>query len=525
MTLEPSLLNQIRKDWREARRGSKSAIVTRWADSIGISYSRLYAMLDTGRKRKKVMNPIIEKEAAIIALIKKRPPEHRGEICTEDAIKIAIANGAEITSSRSSIDRALRETGMTKRQRRVIRYQAERPNLLHHVDASTSACFYIARELPDGDRVLKMHAGTQHYKNKPVPIRERPWIYGLADDHSGYWIARYVAAEGESFLDTMDFLVWAWAKTDDKPFFGLPEFLKADHGPLMKSDDAARFLEKYGVAVDPSTPENKDAHGKIERPWRTAWQRFERPFFAEDIRSFEITLSELNRRFLNYQAEYNQKPHRFEKRFTRLQMWTKVNQAGGAIPIPIDAMKTAARRFERTVDAAGCFSLDNVMYEVKGLHSAKVWVHTGVIHDHLVVQDKKTRIRYEVEKFSPQGFCDFKGVKETPHQKAAKVSKEVAFHNILHDTDPELPKHVIAFPARVRATFEVCDTFDLQTYLSMDEAIGELTALCGFPIVDDTRDMVAEYILEHGMTRKTVRELAADMNEMMGMIEQEEAHG
>ena len=57
-------------------------------------------------------------------------------------------------------------------KRRVKRFQAERPNQLHHVDAASSKFLYIKQELGDGDYVLKLHAGTMGYMNKPVPDRK-----------------------------------------------------------------------------------------------------------------------------------------------------------------------------------------------------------------------------------------------------------------------------------------------------------------------------------------------------------------
>lgn len=43
----------------------------------------------------------------------------------------------------------------------------------------------------------------------------------------------------------------------------------------MKSPEAQDFFRRCGVEIDPSTPLNKDARGKIERPWRNIWQQFE----------------------------------------------------------------------------------------------------------------------------------------------------------------------------------------------------------------------------------------------------------
>ena len=220
-------------------------------------------------------------------------------------------------------------------KRRVKRFQAERPNQLHHVDAASSKFLYIKQELGDGDYVLKLHAGTMGYMNKPVPIRLRPWIYGLTDDHSGVFVARYVAAYGETAIDNLDFLSWAWRQNEDTPFFGLPEHLKGDKGPMMRGKVAEDFLERLGVDIDESIPGSKEAHGKIERPWRTVWQRFEKPFFdCPDWKKFEISLSELNARLMNFLGEYNDMPHRVKAPATRIQIWKRIYLEGEPVALP-----------------------------------------------------------------------------------------------------------------------------------------------------------------------------------------------
>ena len=300
MAIDAFVMDQVKQDWLLAPRGHKTRIIQKWAQVVGCTAKTLYGMLDTGRKRKGGDRRIegIEESAWIVHQVKKKSPEQFGEISTDQALRKAIRDGLvsdSLKGKEATINRVGRELGLHKRKRRVQRFQAERANQLHHVDGSSSKFLYIKRELGDGDYVLKLHAGTKGYKNKPVPIRLRPWIYGLTDDHSGVFVGRYVAAYGENALDNLDFLSWAWGQNGDSPFFGLPEQLKGDKGPMMRGKDAEDFFNRLGVDIDPSTPENKEAHGKIERPWRTVWQRFEKPFFAcSDWKKFEISLSELN---------------------------------------------------------------------------------------------------------------------------------------------------------------------------------------------------------------------------------------
>jgi transposase InsO family protein len=509
--LDPSILKLILSDWSNAPFREKRNVLEKWADKLKISTNTLYRHIKTGRKRKATGRRIenIEAHVNVVCMIKKKPPEQHGEIKTAQAIKIAVKNGLipkDMMGKTSTFDRIMRDLGMNKKKRRVQRYQAEYPNQLHHVDASSSKFFFIHRETEDKtDYVLRLHAGTKGYKNKPVPIRLRPWLYGLTDDCSGVFVARYIAAYGESAVDNLEFIEWAWGKNDDKPFFGLPDKIKGDFGPMMRGPDTKDFFARLCVDIDPSTPENKDAHGKIERPWRTVWQSFETPFFAQhDWRKFEITLSELNDQFLKYQQEYNDNQHRYEKDITRLDAWKRINFKGGAVAIPENALSTIARRHERTVGADGCLSLDNVLYEVKGLHDAKVYVYTGIFENKMIVEDKSTGKKYDVEKFSPNPLGTFTAHKEIPHQKAIKAAKDLVVVNTLFSNQSVDSGNVRDFPTRIKETRAVKNPLSVDTLHTIDDAMALFTSICGFMIAGDDRKTLEKLIIKNGLKRSFI---------------------
>ncbi len=514
MSLDPYIKRIILSDWEAAPYGAKMHVLQEWAGITGYSVRNLSRELGNKDRRTKGKRRIenIEDYVNIVFQIKKKPPEHIGEITTEQAIRIAISNGLipdEMKNvSISTFDRIGREENLNKKVRRVQRFQAEYPNQLHHVDASSSKCFYVHRKTPDGDYVLKLHRGSQYYKNKPAPIRLRPWVYGLVDDYSGYYVARYTVAYGENAKDNLLFLAWAWEKNEDKPFFGLPEKLKGDLGPMMRGKSANNFLERLNVEKDPSEPENKEAHGKIERPWRTVWQRFEAPFFVQpDWKKFEITLSELNRQFLNFQQEYNNRAHRYEKEITRLQAWKRINQRGGAVAMPENALSTITKTIERTVGADGCFCIDNVPYEVKGLHNAKVYVEVGVFEDKIAVKDKNTGEKYEVENFKPNPVGTFTAHKETAHQGAVKAAKTLEVTNTLYET-PQEQGNITHFPTHVKKIREVENPLAVDAYSSVDEAIKGFISICGVRLNKENREAIKNLIIEHGLSRRFVTDLA-----------------
>lgn len=515
--IDPAMLAMVKNDWVAAGRGAKTMVIKKWAELLDVSPQTLYKAMETGRKRKgerKIDG--LEEAALIVAQIKARPPEHRGQITTKDAVDIAVANGliTEDLAVVATFDRVIREMGANKQRRRIERFQAEFPNEMHHVDASSSNCFYVQRALADGDYVLKIHSGTKDYKNKPVPIRLRPWIYGLADDNSGFHIARYVAALGESAADNLDFLCWVWSQ------IGLPKYIKGDHGPMMSSDGIPAWFERLGVEISPSEVLNKDAHGKIERPWRTMWQRFELPFFAEsEWKKFEIPLSELNRRFARYQEEYNAKPHRFERSITRKQAWQKVNLHGGIVALPENALKTIVRRWSRKLGQDGCFSIDNEIIEVKGLHDAWVWVYKGVFEEKMVVVDQVTGLKYEVQDFTPNKLGEYSEAKETTYQKVRKESAKLdGIRNTLYTEDKAAPAKVRQMPTKIKEVKTIENLLDLDTYRSMQEAIAEFQTLTGIILAWGEREEVAALIKGNGLSKRYVVGLAAEVLAEQGSV-------
>jgi len=516
--IDPAILSLVKTDLANAAYGEKTMIIQGWAARVGVSPQSLYREFPTGRTRagaRKLLG--IEDAAIMVARIKARPPEHRGQITTADALRIAIDNhlipDALTGVPPSTFDRVIREIGAGRHRRRIERFQAERPNELHHIDASSSNCFYVARELPDGDYVLRIHGGTKDYKNKPVPIRLRPWIYGLTDDYSGYHCARYIAALGESAGDNIDFLCWTWSQMPGKELFGLPEQIKGDHGPMMSSDGIPDWFERLGVKIDPSDVMNKEAHGKIERPWRTMWQRFELPFFAEENwKKFEITLSELNTRFARYQQAYNERAHRYEKNITRRQAWLKINLCGGAVALPENAIKTIVRRYARKLDQAGCFSLDNVIYEVKGLHDAWVWIYLGVFEDAMVAVDQRTGGKYEVVDFRPNRLGEYHATKETPYQQARKESVTLTgICNTLYTVDAAASANVAQFPTRIKEAKPLENPLNIDTYPNVETALMAFQALCGFAMDAQNRESIRELVMENGLSKRYVVDLAMEI--------------
>lgn len=525
--IEPCVLQMLREDWERAPHGQKGNVVKGWAKRTGLGYQALYKTLPCQRPQKRKSERKIEgieTAARIVAQYKYMAPDQRRQKVTEDAIALAVKNGdieaRFLDVSIGTFNRVIRELGLVPKKARKSHFQADRPNQLHHIDASSCDGFYIAAKLPDGDYLLKLYKGNYgDYKNKPTPVGLRPWYYGYVDDYSGCWTARMVAALGESAGDNIDFLCWAWSQESGMPWFGTPERLMGDKGPMIRDKSIREFLQRAAdIVPEKGMPGNSAAHGKIEKVWDITWSRVTAPYFTGDWQNFSITMSEFNRRYQIFQREWSSKrKHRFEKKVTRQQMWERINLHGGAVVFPEGALKTVVRCYTRNVDQCGCVSIDGIMYEIKGLHSAKVKLYRGRFDDKLVAMDLADGRKYEVEDFRPNSLDEFTAAPKTEHQKVRDEARELhGAQNLLHLVDSALevgqqgPRKVIKMQTRVK-TRVVENPLNVNNYHTIDEALREFQGLCGFFLGGEMRAEVAALIIENGLTKRFVAELAGEI--------------
>jgi transposase InsO family protein len=470
--ISPATLAQILRERDQAAYGTKSAVVRAWAKTLNVAYATIYNQLSamTPPKQRKHRSDKDKIPAQYVEwtktiwMVKSRPPKENGVIATDQALQHALTAGLIPPDAAripvSTYNRYARILHLNRTGGRHARFQAKYANLVHQIDASSSAFFYIAR-IDDGEPVLKLHrkAAAGNYKNKPVPTRQRPIIYGLVDDYSGALCARYYSAEGESAADGLDFLQHAWAGSTGMAITpagaprlrGLPKLLYLDNGPL-KAGPVNEFLIRLDIKKINSRPYEARGKGKIERPWRTMWSRFELTFFMVDNwQEIEITLTELNRQFENYLIEYNNRPHRYQKDLSRINAWWQsVTERGGVIDIPAKALSTVFRRDRRVVNG-GYFSYLNQEYEVKGLDEGVVWVYEGIFNDRLIVEDVKTHRKYNVTLFEPLAFGQKIELVQSEAEKIAEAGREkISITETFYDQSPESDSKVARLPIRSR---------------------------------------------------------------------------
>lgn len=471
--ISDEILAQVIYDWQNAPYGHKTTVIRKWAEVLDVSYNCLYMQISSRmcmskRKRRndkgKRFNQNIEEWTRIVWGIKLRPPKEAGQISSDQALELAIKNGAVPAEAEehpvSTYNRIANDLGLNRTTGRFNRFQAKYANLVHQIDASNSKFFYVARKLPNGDCVLKMHRPAKKpYKNQPTPTGDRLLLYGLVDDFSGQQICRYTNAPGESGPDGLLFLHYAWGEKEDKrvQFSGLPKMVYIDNGPIKKNTAVQKHLENLDIKVIPRTPYNSQAGGKIERPWATLFQRLELPFFVEGWEKLEILMSELNRQLINYQLKYNAGPHRYQKDLSREQMWwNSVNEHGGIITVPPDALATAYKQKKHSV-RGGYFTHETVEYEVIGLDEGPIWMCKGLYSDRFVAVHRKTKQKYEVKLFKPLSFGQRIEKVKTEAEKIVEESREnISISNILFSEDKPA-NNVVNMPVRQKEEREIED--------------------------------------------------------------------
>jgi hypothetical protein len=220
----------------------------------------------------------------------------------------------------------------------------------------------------------------------------------------------------------------------------------------------------------------------------------------------------MNQRLNVYMEEENAKPHRFERNISRMDAWRRVMLQGGIVKLPKDALSRAHTMDKRKVGIDGLISIDNVPYEVKGLHDAWVYVYRSMFDDKIVCEDVQTGERFEVKDFKPLDEGEFRAHKETPHQQAVKngarlviPASALPFQGT--DSKAQAAGNVVMMPIKVTER-EIENVFDIDHYGTIDDAMGEFD---GIFLTSEERAAIEGLIKENGMSKEFARELAQEI--------------
>ena len=529
--IDNALLAEALTEWRAAKNGSRTMIVKKWADVLGVSFGTLH------RKFKRAGHKLPQKKARATKGVPRIPelhawartiahcyafmPKRAGRRPAVDlVIRKALHNNLLPEEARSvsagTFSRVLRELALLDHEGRCLRFEAKKPMQQVQYDVSGSEYLYVHR-MERGEPVLRVRA-SKEYKNKQRHENLRVWYHGLVDDHSRYWPALPFVSPGESSADALAFCKWAFAKKDDERiiFRGLPDRIYMDNGPLARARATSDFFERLGVDIKTHEPESPSDTGKIEVKWRQLWSGFEAAEFLLDPHwhEREYTLSEIRERLMNYTQELNNRKHP-NHNTTRAQAWLKVMHNGGVVDVDAATFDTAFRRHRRLVGGDGLISLKNEKYRVKGLHDAWAYIYEGIFDGQLVAEDILTHERYEVRPFAMPGLDEYRMDKKLESVKVREEAAEIRrqfvpgeFKGIYEDRGAT---NVVHMPVRAKEQRTHEDVFDVAVYPDMTEAMRELCEIVGAGIPQDQREVIEELIQDNGLDRRFVKDLALDI--------------
>ena len=419
--------------------------------------------------------------------------------------------------------RIARELGLRRRSKRTHRLHADYPMQAFCVDASQSQCLVVSHRGNDDDWSLKLHRRpypASGYKNKPVgPDRMRLWVYAGWDMCTGYTVARYVVAQGETAIDTAAFLAWAFEEKDDPriPLHGLADDVWLDLGPAARSGPVTDLLERLDVNIALGLPYAKERMGGVERSHRTRWDRFERALF---LRSSEIIkLSELNARLIEFTVRENgrrlsrTRPEG-SRAMSRTAAWPILDRRRPADrPLracPPDVIATIAQKKDGAwIDFNGILRW-NGEYEVADWSNRHVTARRAVDGtDTVTVEDPVTGERRTARRYVARSYGD------------ARSAPATALDRLLADDAPEGGADLYApaegaaragrLPSRAAAV-PIDNPLDADRLPSIERAMALFVSLYPHPLSAANVAAVRARIDQSGLSRQAVTTLAQSLS-------------
>ena len=287
-------------------------------------------------------------------------------LAARDAIDIALEEGLiPYRVSASGYNTAKDRLGYNVLRTRT-RFEAPYACHTYQLDFSRSKHFQaVGMDEATGDLIMRVSAKELHYKDEDR--RLRTWAVQMVDDHSRTRLVQFYGATGESALLGLQFLSWAFTRpADDHPMRHLPERLYVDNGAFRTSTESRDAMQRLEIDMPKSEPGNSAARGKVERRFRTLWQRFEAPLATRLVRKLgtkaTIRLSELNQ--LVHQAMIEEtglahpmRPDLIGTIYQQSTLRTRPRTLGS------DLFSLALRTWERSVGLDRWLSIDSTYYE------------------------------------------------------------------------------------------------------------------------------------------------------------------
>ena len=424
-------LPEIKAKLDNASYREKGGIIRYYAGVTGKSEKTLYRMLKkqygSPRKPRKRTTQVPDSYIDVIAKIKEISMgygQKERELSTELAIKQAVDEGLVPPGvlTPSTVNRRIAENGFRKKKP-VSRFVAEFCNQVHFFDMSRSEYISpVAYDEQADDWILKTHPKSLRYKNKEGRGMSL-WLAGLRDDRSGIVYFRYYMTTGENVAVGLDFFNRAWNRpADEHPLNNPPYYLHIDNGAIGSSKEFSEAMQAIDVKKVHNKPYNKQAMGKIERMWRTLWQRFELPLISKYGPGHELRLEELNALVFDYTLEDMEREAPFS-RLSKRVMFERDLMAHPPRRFDVDLSFLASWPERRKVRNDLTFSYRGEIYSAPERYYGKYIIVRENRQGDIIGRGEDDGILFEITPFRPQSYGDYRGYKDTYRDK---LQKEIA---------------------------------------------------------------------------------------------------
>ena len=339
----------------------------------------------------------LERYCEIIAAMKIRTANKQGHhLSTAEALRLLETYGIQTPEGhvqappavlkKTTVNRYLKQWGYDHptllRQPPAVRFQAQHSNECWHFDLSPSDLKHV-----------KAPVWVQEGRGRPLLM-----LYSVVDDRSGVSYQEYHGVYGEDVEAALRFLFAAMSPkpAEGFPFYGIPQMLYMDNGPIARSRVFHQVMKYLGVEVRTHLPQGKDGRrvtarskGKVERPFRTVKEMQETLYHFHE----PATEDEANAWLIQFLLRYNTMQHRSELH-TRFEDWlTNLPASGVRAMCSWERFCAFAREPERRqvgVDAR--IAVEGTRYEVDpDLAGETVTLWWGLFDSELYVEHREKR--------------------------------------------------------------------------------------------------------------------------------------
>ena len=423
-------IEAIIDEYRSAPYGSRTDKLRHYAALYGVSLATIWRRVKKAQGVKRKITPSyripedwIDRAAAHMVRVQMHDAKGRRpravDVIAEMERRGEIPVGA---LSASTLNRRLRERGVDD-VKPVSRWAEPFSNHTHYMDFSRSDVLGVKGY--DGDRyILEVRGNSPIYKNKRGQ-KFGLWVGGGRDGRSGIFGAQYYTAAGESLFMGLDLLNFLWLRpADDLPLYSPPYHVRFDRGSFGKSAEAKSLFNALGVSYTPASG-NKNAMAKIERKWRTLWQRFELKLLLRYERGYRMHLEDLNDLLYQHLLDEAEEEAPYDKGMTRRQKYEMDCLAYPRRIYDGDIGALATRPFRRKVGRDLSFSFDGDTYEAPARYMGKWVIVWRNINGDLAAYGEEDNVYFNMHKFQVRFSGDYRSFKETYRDQVIKrIEKE-----------------------------------------------------------------------------------------------------